>query len=92
MSFYKNYLNENINDLAYFIDIKQLDVDIDAEDLIDELFDEYKIDAELTDNNNIIKVYLFNDKMINKFADILYKYNVDDEYILEVLDMINVLL
>lgn len=86
MSFYKNYLNENINDLAYFIDIKQLDVDINAEDLIDELFDEYKIDAELTDNNNIIKVYLFNDKMINKFADILYKYNVDDEYILEVLD------
>lgn len=86
MSFYKNYLNENINDLAYFIDIRKLNIDIDVEDLIDELFDEYKIDAELTNNKNIIKVYLFNDKMINKFADMMYRYNVDDDYLSEVLD------
>ncbi len=86
MSFYNNYLNENINDLAYFIDIRKLNIDIDVEDLIDELFDEYKIDAELTNNKNIIKVYLFNDKMINKFADMMYRYNVDDDYLSKVLD------
>ena len=86
MSFYNNYLNENINDLAYFIDIRKLNIDVDVEDLIDELFDEYKIDAELTNNKNIIKVYLFNDKMINKFADMMYRYNVDDDYLSKVLD------
>ena len=80
------YLNENINDDTYYINIKEFDTEMNSYDIINLLFDEYRLDAIRTKDDNIIIIYAFNDNSIKKIESALIEFGASDEYISNVLN------
>ena len=79
------YLNENINDDTYYINIKEFNTELSSYDIINLLFDEYRLDATRTMDNNIIIVYAFNDNSLKKLEDALICMGASEEYVSNVL-------
>lgn len=83
------FLNEGIEDFAYYVDVKKLKEMPDEGEFIDILFDDYRLDAEFYDKN-IVKIYAPSNRSIEKLEDILLSYGASEEYINSVIEKTNI--
>lgn len=83
------FLNEGIEDFAYYVDVKKLKGMPDEGEFIDILFDDYRLDAEFYDKN-IVKIYAPSNRSIEKLEDILLSYGASEEYINSVIEKTNI--